>query len=82
MTEQQTAPAKANREYRARPVGAVGSAAASLAFVASTLLEPVAVGGGEVAISLLWMVEAKGVEWRGLGVLKMDRQAEIRSRHG
>lgn len=26
VTEQQTAPAKANREYRARPVGAVGSA--------------------------------------------------------
>ena len=74
MTEQQTAPAKANREYRARPVGAVGSAAASLAFAASTLLEPVAVGGGEVAISLVWTIEAKEVEWRGLVVVKMDRR--------
>lgn len=53
VTEQQTAPANANREYRARPVGAVGSTwAAMLAFAASTLAEPVAVGGGDVDMSL------------------------------
>src|SRR5690242_10436149 len=51
VTEQQTAPAKAKREYRAAPVGASGAGrAASLALAASTLLEPVAVGGGAVDI--------------------------------
>jgi hypothetical protein len=53
VTEQQTAPAKANREYRARPVGADGStAAATLALAASSFEEPVLVGGGAVDISL------------------------------
>lgn len=50
VTEQQTAPAKAKREYRSRPVGAAGWADKSLAFAASILPEPVAVGGGEVAM--------------------------------
>lgn len=51
MTEQQTAPAKAKREYSEAPVGASGAGmAASLALAASTLLEPVAVGGGAVDI--------------------------------
>jgi hypothetical protein len=54
VTEQQTAPAKAKREYRAMPVGAVGSMlAATLALTASSLDEPVLVGGAEVAISLV-----------------------------
>lgn len=49
MTEQHTAPAKAKRAYRSTPVGAVGSTwAAMVALAASTLEEPVAVGGGEV----------------------------------
>jgi hypothetical protein len=66
VTEQQTAPAKANREYRARPVGAVGSMwAATLAFAASSLAEPVLVGGAEVAISLACNGSDKGLsgEW-------------------
>jgi hypothetical protein len=51
--EQQTAPAKAKREYRSRPVGPGVAAAAMLAFAASSLDEPVPVGGAEVAISLV-----------------------------
>jgi len=51
--EQQTAPAKAKREYRSRPVGAGVAAAPSLAFAASSFDEPVLVGGAEVAISLV-----------------------------
>jgi hypothetical protein len=78
VTEQQTAPAKANRAYSPTPVGAVGSTLAPiLAFAASSLEEPVAVGGGEVAISLVWTVDARryGVE-RCSGV--EDGQTEIK----
>lgn len=65
MTEQQTAPAKANREYSERPVGAVGSTlAARVAFAASSFDEPVAVGGAEVAISLGGEMERREVERR------------------
>jgi hypothetical protein len=66
VTEQQTAPAKANRAYRLAPVGAVGSMWAAMVFAltASSLLEPVAVGGGEVDISLIWAVEAREM-WSG-----------------
>jgi len=53
VTEQQTAPAKAKREYRSRPVGAGVAAAVSLAFAASSFDEPVAVGGAEEAILLM-----------------------------
>jgi hypothetical protein len=64
--EQQRAPAIAKREYRARPVGAVGSTwAASWALAASTLLEPVAVGGGAVDIVAVMGDGQRRIERRG-----------------
>lgn len=45
VTEQQTAPAKANLEYRARPLSFWGAAALTFSLMASTLVEPVEVGG-------------------------------------
>jgi hypothetical protein len=47
------------------PVGAVGSTlAASVAFAASSLFEPVLVGGGAVDISLVWLC-ASDKGWSG-----------------
>lgn len=66
MTEQQTAPAKANRAYRSIPVGAAGSTLAAMAaFAASSLDEPVAVGGAAVAIALIQAMKATDGEWSG-----------------
>ena len=74
VTEQQTAPAKAKREYRSMPVGAVGSILAAIeAFAASSLDEPVEVGGEEVA---MMVVPGAGggdcnEEWSGGGEVEM-----------
>lgn len=53
VTEQQTAPAKAKREYRATPDSFLGSAAAStFCLMLSSFDEPVDVGGA-VAVPLI-----------------------------
>lgn len=67
MTEQQTAPAKAKREYRSIPVGAGFTWAVRLAFAASSFDEPVLVGGAEVAISLLCDKSDEGVRGESWG---------------
>jgi hypothetical protein len=65
VIEQQTAPAKANREYRSKPVGPAGfSFAPMAAFAASTLDEPVPVGGADVAIMTVWVIERQRMERR------------------
>jgi hypothetical protein len=79
VMEQQTAPAKANREYRPIPVGAVGSIFAPMAaFAASILDEPVPVGGADVAIMTVWRIQRQRVERRV--VERMDGRTEIASR--
>jgi len=50
VTEQQTAPAKANLEYRARPLNFSGVLAATFWTRASTLVEPVEVGAEAIAM--------------------------------
>ena len=52
MTEQQTAPAKANLEYRAIPLSFSGVLAATFWTRPSSLVEPVDVGAGAEAIVL------------------------------
>jgi len=79
VTEQQTAPAKANLEYRARPLGLDGSCARATFLMASTWAEPVEVGGAEAAIvskrarlkrrnGRKRMSEGRGVELGGNGM--------------
>ena len=50
VTEQQTAPAKANLEYRARPLSFSGVWAAVFCTSPSNFVEPVDDGGGDAAI--------------------------------
>jgi hypothetical protein len=64
VTAQQTAPAKANLEYRSRPCGLLGSAAAAVALMASSLTEPVDEGGTPADMSLRQSWTRDGMEAR------------------
>lgn len=56
MTEQQIAPAKANLEYKAKPLSLPGVCAAVFCTRASSLVEPVDDGGWEEVILRAIMV--------------------------
>lgn len=51
VTEQQIAPASANLEYSANPLSFSGVSAFVRCTIASSLVEPVDVGGGDEAIA-------------------------------
>ncbi len=71
MTEQQTAPAKAKREYRATPDSLLGAAASTFCFIASSLTLPVEDGGCDAVPDIVLASRAGvegsigGVEWSG-----------------
>ena len=50
VTEQQTAPARANREYNWKPLSLAGDAALAFWTTASSFVEPVEEGGGDAAM--------------------------------
>lgn len=52
MTEQQIAPARANREYSWRPLSFAGDAALAFWTTASSFVEPVEEGGADAAMMI------------------------------
>jgi hypothetical protein len=68
VTEQQTAPAKANREYRSRPVGAVGLSLRGIDLAGAG-------GGGRGVGGHFAGMDEKRRKWSGeVWWLKLDRR--------
>ncbi len=65
VTEQHTAPAKANLEYNATPLSFSGVFDRAVWTTASTFVEPVEVGDAAAIARCVYMRERSFEEWRG-----------------